>query len=105
MKEKTAVELLEEALIGHLDISERYKKELFKRAKEMEKQQIAELLAKLDSDIAKELTFKPKQEKMYSEEDLREAFNQSRLAKIFEKDMPPVWGSWEQYYNEAFKSE
>jgi hypothetical protein len=40
MKEKTAVELLEEALIGHLDISERYKKELFKRAKEMEKEQI-----------------------------------------------------------------
>jgi len=37
---QTAVEWLEEALIGHLDISERYKKELFKRAKEMEKEQI-----------------------------------------------------------------
>jgi hypothetical protein len=36
---QTAVEWLEEALIGHLDISERYKKELFKRAKEMEKDQ------------------------------------------------------------------
>ena len=34
-----------------------------------------------------------------------ETFNQSRLAKIFEKDMPPVWESWEQYYNETFKSE
>jgi hypothetical protein len=35
----------------------------------------------------------------------KETFNQSRLAKIFEKDMPPVWESWEQYYNETFKSE
>jgi paraquat-inducible protein B len=34
-----------------------------------------------------------------------ETFNQSRLAKIFEKDMPPFWGSWERYYNEAFKSD
>ncbi len=44
----------------------------FEQAKEMEKQQIAELLAKLDSDIAKELTFKPKQERMYSEEEVIE---------------------------------
>ena len=36
---QTAVEWLEEALICHLDISERYKKELFKRAKEMELEQ------------------------------------------------------------------
>jgi hypothetical protein len=42
----------------------------FEQAKEMEKQQRAELLAKLDSDIAKELTFKPKQERMYSEEEV-----------------------------------
>lgn len=34
-----------------------------------------------------------------------ETFKQSRLAKIFEKDMPPVWNSWEQYYTETFKSE
>jgi hypothetical protein len=40
------------------------------QAKEMEKEQIIELLAKLDSDIAKELTFKPKQERMYSEEEV-----------------------------------
>jgi hypothetical protein len=33
-----------------------------------------------------------------------ETFNQSRLAKIFEKDMPPVWESWEQYYKETFKT-
>ena len=45
---------------------------LMNQAKEMEKQQIAELLAKLDSDIAKELTFKPKQERMYSEEEVNE---------------------------------
>ncbi len=35
----------------------------------------------------------------------KETFKQSRLAKIFEKDFPPVWESWEQYYNETFKSE
>jgi hypothetical protein len=36
----TVVQWLKEKLIGHLDISERYKKELFEQAKEMEKQQI-----------------------------------------------------------------
>jgi hypothetical protein len=35
----------------------------------------------------------------------QETFNQARLAKIFEKDMPPVWDSWYQYYNITFKSE
>lgn len=35
----------------------------------------------------------------------KETFKQSRQAKIFEKDMPPVWESFEQYYNETFKSE
>lgn len=40
MEEKlTVVQWLEEKLIGHLDISERYKKELFEQAKEMEFQQ------------------------------------------------------------------
>jgi hypothetical protein len=43
--------------------------------------------------------------KEMEEQHQQETFEQSRLAKIFEKDMPPVWGSWEQYYNEAFKSE
>ncbi len=33
----------------------------------------------------------------------QETFKQSRQAKIFEKDMPPVWGYWEQYYSETFK--
>jgi hypothetical protein len=32
----------------------------------------------------------------------QETFKQSRLAKIFEKSMPPVWESWEQYYNETY---
>ena len=36
MEEKTAVEWLEQELIGHLDISNRYKNELFSKAKEME---------------------------------------------------------------------
>ncbi len=40
MEEKlTVVQWLKEKLIGHLDISERYKKELFEQAKEMEFQQ------------------------------------------------------------------
>ena len=33
MEEKTAVEWLEQELIGHLDISNRYKNELFSKAK------------------------------------------------------------------------
>ena len=44
--------------------------DIHNQAKEMEKEQRAELLAKLDSDIAKELTFKPKQESMYSEKEV-----------------------------------
>jgi hypothetical protein len=40
--------------------------------------------------------------RMYSEEDLREAFKQSRQAKIFEKDMPPVYESFEKWF-EQFK--
>ena len=42
------------------------------------------------------------QERMYSEEDLREAFKQSRMAKIFEKDMPPVYNSFDEWF-EQFK--
>jgi hypothetical protein len=37
---QTAVEWLEEALIGHLDISRRYWNELLEQAKKMEKQQM-----------------------------------------------------------------
>ena len=33
----------------------------------------------------------------------KETFKQSRQAKIFEKDMPPVWESFEEYYNETYK--
>lgn len=42
------------------------------------------------------------QERMYSEEDMREAFKQSRQAKIFEKDMPPVHNEFEDWF-EQFK--
>ena len=45
------------------------------------------------------------QAKAMEKEQHQETFKQARLAKIFEKDMPPVWESWEQYYNETFKSE
>ena len=43
------------------------------------------------------------QAKQMEHEQHQETFKQSRLAKVFEKDMPPVWESWEQYYNETFK--
>ena len=43
------------------------------------------------------------QAKQMEEEQHKETFKQSRQAKIFEKDMPPVWQSWEQYYNETYK--
>jgi len=41
-------------------------------------------------------------DKKYTKEDLREAFKQSRQAKIFEKDMPPVYKSFEEWF-EQFK--
>jgi hypothetical protein len=41
-------------------------------------------------------------ERSYSEEDLREAFKQSRQALIFEKDMPPVYNDFEEWF-EQFK--
>jgi hypothetical protein len=42
-------------------------------------------------------------ERMYSEEDLREAFKQSRQCKIFEKDMPPIHNEFEDWF-EQFKN-
>jgi hypothetical protein len=41
-------------------------------------------------------------ERMYSEKDLRQAFKQSRQCKIFEKDMPPVYNKFEEWF-EQFK--
>jgi hypothetical protein len=41
-------------------------------------------------------------ERMFSEEDLREAFKQSRQCKIFEKDMPPVYETFDEWF-EQFK--
>jgi hypothetical protein len=41
--------------------------------------------------------------KEMEKEQQQETFKQSRLAKIFEKDMPPIWENFEQYYNETFK--
>ena len=40
--------------------------------------------------------------KKKEKEQHKETFKQSRQAKIFEKDMPPVWESFEQYYNETY---
>ena len=42
-------------------------------------------------------------ERMYSEEDLREAFKQSRQALIFEKGMPPVYENFEQWFKQFKK--
>ena len=39
----------------------------------------------------------------YSEEDLREAFKQSRQGKIFEKDMPPVYENFEEWFEQLKK--
>ena len=45
----------------------------------------------------------PQTERMYSEEDLREAFKQSRQCKIFEKDMPPVYEEFEEWFEQFYK--
>ena len=42
-------------------------------------------------------------ERMYSEEDLKEAFKQSRQCKIFEKDMPPVYNEFEDWFQQFKK--
>lgn len=39
----------------------------------------------------------------YSEDDLREAFKQSRQCKIFEKDMPPVYEEFEDWFKQFKK--
>ena len=43
------------------------------------------------------------QKNSYSVEDLKEAFKQSRQAYIFEKDMPPIYESFEDWF-EQFKN-
>ena len=35
----------------------------------------------------------------------QETFKQSRQAKIFEDGLPPVWESFEKYYNETYGKE
>jgi hypothetical protein len=42
--------------------------------------------------------------KAIEKEQQQETFKQSRLAKIFEKDMPPIWENFEHYYNETYKN-
>jgi len=45
------------------------------------------------------------QAKEMEKEQHQETFKQSRSAFIFKKDMPPVWESWEKYYNETYKQQ
>jgi maltose-binding protein MalE len=62
---------------------------------------IEELFKKIDyTQVPQKLI---NQAKEMEEEQHKETFKQSRQAKIFEKDMPPVWESFEQYYNETYK--
>ena len=42
------------------------------------------------------------QAKQMEKEQHQETFKQSRQAKIFEDGMPPVFESFEQYYNETY---
>jgi hypothetical protein len=74
MKQVTAVEWFNQQLVDRQngDGDSRSWDEILDQAKEMEKQQH------------------------------QETFKESRKAKIFEKYMPPVWESWEQYYSETF---
>jgi hypothetical protein len=39
----------------------------------------------------------------YSEDDLREAFKQSRQCQIFEKYMPPVYENFEEWFEQFYK--
>jgi hypothetical protein len=45
------------------------------------------------------------QERMYSEEDLREAFKQSRQVFIYQKDMQPLFENFEQWFEEFKKKQ
>ncbi len=85
----------------------------------MKKETLEEAAERLFNDFQKENQIVPKKdiqpfklgfakgakwqaERMYTEEDLREAFKESRQANIFEKDMPPVYESFEEWF-EQFK--
>jgi hypothetical protein len=70
--------------------------------KRLTKQEITPMVAAeaISKEVEQYANFKA--EKMYSEEDLREAFKQSRQAEIFEKNMPPVYESFEEWF-EQFK--
>lgn len=50
-----------------------------------------------------ELGAKWQAERMYSEDDLKEAFKQSRQAFIFQKDMPCVYDSFEEWFKQFKK--
>ena len=71
-KKQTAVKWLVQQIYGDMWTQDEDIEKLVHKAKEMEKEQH------------------------------KETFKQSRQCKIFEKDMPPVWQSWEQYYNKKF---
>jgi hypothetical protein len=61
------------------------------------------LLEQLHS--GKELSTVIRQAKAMEKEQHQETFKQSRQAKIFEKGMPPVWESFEDYINSLNKQD
>jgi hypothetical protein len=70
---QTPVEWLVDQL--RMQISPYTKEQIIEEAKEMENQQSG-----------------------YSKEDLRESFSQSRQCFMFQKDMPPVYESFEEWF-------
>lgn len=58
----------------------------------------------IDFDLAiKKAKEMEKEQQGYSEEDLREAFKQSRQSFIFEKDMPCVYDNFDEWFNQFKK--
>jgi hypothetical protein len=45
------------------------------------------------------------QAKEMHKKEIEDAFENSRLAYVFKKDMPPVFENFEQYYKETFKKD
>jgi hypothetical protein len=63
----------------------------------------SKLLSENDIDFLLDTDGDLIKERSYSERDLRESFKQSRQCKIFEKDMPPVYNDFEEWF-EQFKN-
>ena len=87
----------------------REKIERLKRNKMKNQTAVEYLYERLQAMIPKTILYSFDKKKYFEEslamekEQQKETFKQSRLAKIFEKDMPPTWENFEQYYTETFE--